>query len=193
MDDDPIARFLDWYHEAVNAAVPAPDAMVLATVGAGGRPSARVVLYRGVSAGGLRFFTNYESRKGEDLAAHPFAAVVFHWAQLERQLRVEGAIEKLPGAESDEYFRSRPRGHQLNAWASPQSRPIEGLAELVHRREALEAQYADREVPRPPHWGGYRLVPARMEFWTSGADRFHQRELYERRDDGRWSRSRLGP
>jgi pyridoxamine 5'-phosphate oxidase len=188
---DPIALFERWYEEAVGAGLTEADAMALATATSDGRPSVRYVLYRGLSRGGLRFFTNFESRKGDELTANPRAAVVFYWDVLGRQVRVEGRIERLDDAEADDYFASRPRGHQLAALASPQSRPI-GHEELRARYAELEASYADRPVPRPRTWGGYRLVPERVELWRRGEFRLHERTVYTRTPAG-WSEEQVGP
>ncbi len=169
-----------------------PEAMALATAGADGRPSLRIVLCRGIDARGIRFFTNYESRKGRDLEENREAAVLFHWASLGRQLRMEGAVERLSGAESDAYFRSRPRAHQISGLVSPQSHPIESLDRL--RRQAAEAneQHAGSDIPRPPFWGGYLLRPQAIEFWTRGDDRLHDRVRFDLRD-GAWHERRLAP
>lgn len=189
---DPIDRFLLWYDEAVAAGVPTPDAMVLSTVSPEGAPSSRVVLYRGLSAQAPRFFTNYESRKGHDLATNPRASLLFHWDALQRQVRFEGVVEKLSAEESDEYFRLRPRGHQINAWTSPQSAPIGSRGALLARFAELEQQFEGRDVPRPPHWGGYRLIPRVIELWQGMPDRMHEREVFTRVGDG-WLESILAP
>jgi pyridoxamine 5'-phosphate oxidase len=190
---NPLERAARWLEEAHRAqAEKEPDAMALATVGTGGAPSVRFVLCRGIDARGLRFFTNYESRKSLELAANARAAVVFHWHSFGRQLRVEGTVERLPSAESDAYFAGRPRGHQISALASPQSRSIGGLDELRQRATELDRQYAGRDVPRPDSWGGYLLVPTALEFWLRGTDRLHERIRFETRD-GKWHEERLGP
>jgi pyridoxamine 5'-phosphate oxidase len=189
--NDPIALFLSWFDEAVTAGVPMPEAMVLATCSRDALPSARVVLYRGLSAGGFRFFTNYESRKGHELADNPRAALVFHWAAQERQVRVEGVVEKLSPAESDDYFAARPHGHRIGAWASDQSQPIAHRDELLKKQDEYLARFG-AEVPRPPHWGGYRVVPQRIELWQGKPDRLHERHVFVRTTDG-WSRSLLSP
>jgi len=189
---DPIQRFNEWYDAAVAAAVRTPDAMVLSTATLDGAPSSRVVLFRGLSEGHVRFFTNYESRKGHELAANPRAALLFHWDPLERQVRLEGTIEKLDAAESDAYFAGRPRGHQLNAWTSAQSTEIQSRDALLAKHAEIEARYAGRAVPRPPYWGGYRLVATHVELWQGMPDRMHHREVYRRTASG-WTRSILSP
>lgn len=188
----PIERAAAWLEEARRAGNGEPDAMALATVGADGAPSVRLVLCRFIDARGLRFYTNYESRKALELAANPKAAGVFYWHGLGRQLRVEGTVERLSAAESDVYFAGRPRGHQLSALASPQSRPIGSLDELRRRAVELDREYAGRDVPRPDSWGGYRLVPVVIEFWQRGADRMHERSRFDLRG-GEWRESQLAP
>lgn len=189
---DPIQRFVEWYDAAVAAGARTPDAMVLSTATNEGAPSSRVVLYRGLSEGHVRFFTNYESRKGHELAANPRASLLFHWDAFERQVRLEGTIEKIPPAESDAYFASRPRGHQLNAWTSLQSSLIESREVLLTKHAEIEARFADREVPRPPYWGGYRLIATSVELWQGMPDRMHHRELFRKTASG-WSASILSP
>jgi pyridoxamine 5'-phosphate oxidase len=191
-DPDPLVEFRRWFHAAADAQIPAVNAMTLATVDERGRPAARVVLLKEVDDRGFVFFTNYDSRKGKDLAAHPFAALVAFWDPLHRQVRIEGEVEKVAPADSDAYFASRPRGSQIGAIASPQSQPIAGRAAL----EALVAE-AERAVgsgapARPPHWGGYRVVPDMIELWQGQPSRLHDRVRY-RRDGGRWQRDRLAP
>ncbi len=192
MIPDPIDRFLSWFAEAAAAGVPTPEAMVLSTVSPEGAPSSRVVLYRGLSGRAPRFFTNYESRKGHELALNPRASLLFHWDAQQRQVRLEGVVEKLSADESDEYFAARPRGHQLNAWTSAQSAPIESRDVLLTRYEELEKLYEGKPVPRPPHWGGFRLVPRVIELWQGKPDRMHEREVYTRVGD-RWLVSILAP
>lgn len=170
-----IEKFVEWYAAAVAANVPMPDAMVLSTNG----PASRVVLYRGLSDGCPRFFTNYHSPKAHQLTADPRAALLFHWAPLERQVRIEGVVEKLSEAESDEYFAARPYGHRLNAWASNQSEEIATREELLARVELFAKKYPNH-VPRPPHWGGYRVRPSSIELWQGMPDRMHERLLFER-------------
>lgn len=191
--DDPIALFRRWFDEAVAAELPEVNAMTLATADRDGRPSARTVLLKGVDGRGFEFFTNYESRKARELDANPHAALVFLWAPLHRQVRVTGDVTRLTAAESDAYFATRPRGSQLGAWASAQSRPIADRDELDGRWRRLEREYAGREVPRPPHWGGYRVVPREIEFWQGRANRMHDRFAYTRAADGGWRRERLQP
>jgi pyridoxamine 5'-phosphate oxidase len=191
--DDPIALFARWYAEAEAAGAPQRDAITLATATRDSRPSARVVLLKGIDARGLTFFTNYESRKGRELAENPHAAITWLCAPLERQLRAAGAVERLSAEESDAYFATRPRGSQLGAWASPQSWPLASRAELEERWAALERRYAGEPVPRPPHWGGFRVVPEEMEFWQGRANRLHDRFAYARAASGAWSRVRLAP
>jgi pyridoxamine 5'-phosphate oxidase len=166
--------------------------VALATVSASGRPSVRIVLMRGVDRGGFVFHTNYNSRKGQDLAANEYAALCFHWPGIEEQIRVEGTVEQLPAAESDAYFRTRPRGSQIGAWASLQSAELPSRESLETRYRELEAQFEGKDVPRPPFWGGYRLTPNRVEFWYGRPDRLHDRVLYTRDHDG-WHISRLFP
>ena len=189
---EPWTPFEHWLQSAIDHGLTRPDAMTLATIGIDGRPSARVVLYKGHTEDGLRFFTNYDSRKGRELERIPFAAAVFFWAELERQVRIEGAVEKLSEAESDAYFATRPRDSQLGAWASPQSQPLASRTELEQRLAELRRQYAEREVVRPPHWGGYRLIPDSFEFWTAAAHRLNERWLFRRSAAG-WQRSALAP
>ncbi|HHX4059455.1 pyridoxamine 5'-phosphate oxidase [Burkholderia contaminans] len=191
---DPFAQFDRWFKEALAAKLPEPNTMTLATVGDDGRPSARIVLIKGVDERGFVFFTNYESRKGRDLAAHPQAALLFYWIELERQVRIEGRIEKTSAEESDRYFASRPLGSRIGAWASEQSAVIDSRATLEAQEKAVSERFGDNP-PRPPHWGGYRLVPDSIEFWQGRPSRLHDRLLYTR-DAGTshgWSISRLSP
>lgn len=188
----PVDQFHRWFDEAVKARALEPNAMTLATVGADGRPSTRVLLIKGADAQGLVWFTNYLSRKGQDLAVHPVAAMQFFWPELERVVRVEGRVEQVSGAESDEYYRSRPLGSRIGAWASPQS-------SVLASRESLEQAWVEQQgllgedPPRPAHWGGYRLVPDRWEFWQGRPSRLHDRIEYRLRDDGGWLIQRLAP
>lgn len=190
--DDPIATLLHWMNEAEAAGEPLAEAMTLATATRDGVPSARMVLLRGISEGGLRFFTCYDSRKAVELDGNPRAALVFHWKSLTRQVRIEGAVERLSAEESDAYFASRPRGSQLSATVSPQSRPIPGLEGLERAREELDAQLGSAPVPRPANWGGYRLVPHTVELWIGGDFRLHDRFRFHRTAAG-WTRERLAP
>jgi pyridoxamine 5'-phosphate oxidase len=191
--NDPLELFLEWLRDAEQTGAEEPTAMTLATVGDDGAPSARTVLLRGADERGLRFFTNYDSRKARELEDDPRAALVLWWAPLHRQVRVTGTVESLPAAESDEYFAGRPRGSQLAAWASPQSSVLGSRAELESRVGELEREFEGREVPRPPNWGGYRLTPDEWEFWVGQPDRLHDRHRYRRSDSGTWSVERLAP
>jgi pyridoxamine 5'-phosphate oxidase len=189
---DPIEQFRYWLTEALDAQALEPNAMTLATVDAAGRPSARVVLLKGVDDQGFRFFTNYESRKARDLAANPHAALVFVWLELERQVRVEGTVTRVSREESESYFKRRPHASQLGTWASRQSERIEGRDVLEERLAALQAQYPEGEVPLPPFWGGYVVQPQAIEFWQGRASRLHDRFLY-RRVNAAWQIVRLAP
>lgn len=193
VDPNPIRQFQQWFAEAVQAELPEPNAMTLATVAADNRPSARMVLLKDADEAGFVFYTNYESRKGRELAQNPWAALVFWWVELERQVRVEGFVGRVTAEESDAYFQSRPYGSRLGAWASQQSQVIAGRAVLERRLEELTAAYQDREVPRPPYWGGYRLKPTVIEFWKGRPNRLHDRLQYRLRDDGAWLIERLSP
>lgn len=189
---DPHALFDDWFQAAKREPTADPTAMTLATVNAEGRPSARIVLLKAVDARGFVFYTNYQSRKANDLDARPFAALTFWWPWLKRQVRIEGAVERIADQESDAYFASRPRLSQIGAWASDQSRPVADRPSLEQRVQDTEAQFADKPVPRPPHWGGYRVLPERIEFWQDQSGRLHDRFLYHR-TDADWTRERLYP
>jgi pyridoxamine 5'-phosphate oxidase len=189
--EDPLDQLRAWLDEAQEA-IPRPHSMTLATATPGGRPSARVVLLRGLDDRGVTFFTNRTSRKGEELDANPYAAAVVHWWDLGRQVRIEGSVERTADAESLEYWSTRPRGSQVAAWSSPQSRLLSGRDELEARVDETEERFAGGEVPLPPFWGGYRLLPASIEFWTHRNDRLHDRVRYVR-DGGGWRRERLAP
>jgi pyridoxamine 5'-phosphate oxidase len=191
-DPDPIAQFRRWFDAALAADLHEPNAMTLATATPKGLPSARVVLLKGFDERGFVFYTSYEGRKSEEIEANPRCALVFYWGELERQVRVEGRVSRIPEEESDEYFGSRPRGSQLGAWASEQSRPVEGRDALEERLRNLEAEYEGRELPRPPFWGGYRVEPEVIEFWQGRENRLHDRLVY-RRSGGLWMRERLQP
>lgn len=192
VDRDPIKQFQLWFDDAVAAKLPLPEAMTLATATPDGKPSARMVLLKQVDHDGFVFFTNYHSAKAELLDANSYAALVFFWPQLERQVRVEGSVVKTSAEESREYFSTRPRESQIGAWASAQSEKIAGREVLEERTKELEELYRDREVDCPEYWGGYRLTPLRIEFWKGRIGRLHDRILYERDADG-WSISRLAP
>lgn len=189
---DPIDLFREWFTAAQRAGIYLPEAMTVATASADGAPSARMMLLKEVDPRGFVFFTNYESRKGEELAVNPRGALVFHWAVLQRQVRVEGLVARLPTDESEAYFRTRPRGSQLGAWASSQSRPVTGRAELDARLREHERRFAGADVPLPPFWGGYRLTPERIEFWQGRANRLHDRLRFERAGAA-WRAERLYP
>lgn len=189
---DPLRQFDQWLNEAIGAQVPEPNAMTLATVGADLRPSSRIVLIKGYDERGIVWYTNYDSRKGRQLAGNPYAALQFHWVELERVVRIEGVVEKTSADESDAYFNSRPLDSRIGAWASPQSQVIESRAVLVANAAKYGAQFM-LQPPRPPHWGGYRLVPDRWEFWQGRKSRLHDRLCYTRQDSGQWLRQRLAP
>ena len=193
VNPNPIKQFEEWFQAAIDAKLPLPEAMSLATVNREGKPSARMVLLKQVDQSGFVFFTNYRSSKAKELETNANAALVFFWPQLERQVRVEGTVTKTSAEESQEYFASRPRGSQIGAWASPQSQVIATRAELEQRQAELEELYRGREVEWPEHWGGFCLRPDRIEFWKGRSDRLHDRLLYERQPDESWSIKRLAP
>jgi len=189
---DPLKQFDQWLQEAIRSEVPEPNAMTLATVGHDLRPSTRVVLIKGLDERGIVWYTNYQSRKGQELAGNPFAALQFHWVELERVVRIEGVVEKVSDEESDAYFHSRPLDSRIGAWASPQSEVIEGRSVLVANAAKYGAQFLLRP-PRPPHWGGYRLKPEQWQFWQGRKSRLHDRLRYTAQADGGWLRERLAP
>lgn len=191
--DDPIHLFTRWFESAAEADVPLPESAALATATPDGRPSCRQVLLKEFDERGFVFYTNYESRKAAELEANPRAALTFHWTALQRQVRIEGTVERTSTEEAAGYFASRPRESQIGAWASPQSREIGSRDELESRAAARAEQFAGGDVPLPPFWGGYRLLPEWIEFWQGRVGRLHDRLLYERRDGGGWTMRRLAP
>jgi pyridoxamine 5'-phosphate oxidase len=192
LDPDPLRQFHLWFDDAREAGIQAPESMALATATPDGRPSVRMVLLKGADERGFAFYTNYESRKGDELEANPHAALLFHWQSLGRQVRVEGAVERVSDAESEAYFYTRPLGSRLAAWASPQSRPLAGREQLERLYDEAVARFPGEDVPRPPQWGGLRLLPGAFEFWQHAENRLHDRIRYER-DGVTWKRERLGP
>jgi len=192
VDPDPTVQFATWFRQAMEAGIPEANAMSVATVGADGRPSSRILLIKEFNRDGFTWFTNYRSRKGRDLEVHPYAALLFHWVELERQVRIEGRVERLAPEQSDAYFQSRPLNSRLGALASDQSEAIASREMLEQRFAQVVASQGDQPV-RPPHWGGYRLIPDRMEFWQGRPSRLHDRIVYTRRKDGAWDRERLQP
>ena len=192
MATDPLALFDQWLAEARTIEINDPDAMALATADASGRPSVRMVLLKGHGPDGFAFYTNEQSAKGEDLAANPRAALLFHWKSLRRQVRVEGTVERVPDAQADAYFATRTRDSQLGAWVSDQSRPLDSRQTFESRFEEVKRRFEGQDVPRPPHWRGYRVVPERVEFWLDRPHRLHERRLFMRDGDG-WSEGLLYP
>jgi len=189
---DAIEQFTRWWDDAVKSEIFEVNAMTLATSTKDGRPSARIVLLKGYDEKGFIFFTNYESRKGKELAENPNAALIFFWKEIERQVRIEGIVEKISATESDEYFLSRPEGARIGAWASPQSSVIESRR-ILETNEAAYATKFKNSIPRPPHWGGYRVMPLRVEFWQGRSNRLHDRIQYSKTADGSWKAERLAP
>jgi len=189
---DPIAQFSVWLDEAIKAQIPEPTAMSVATVGTNGKPSSRIVLLKQVDATGFTWFTNYQSRKGQEIDQQPYVALLFHWVELERQVRIEGKIERVSAVENDQYFSSRPLLSQLGAIASEQSQAIDSREALEAQFSAVEQQYGKHPI-RPEHWGGYRVVPENLEFWQGRRSRLHDRVFYTRTADGSWKRQRLQP
>ncbi|MGH1397097.1 MAG: pyridoxamine 5'-phosphate oxidase [Trichormus sp.] len=193
VDPNPFIQFKKWFEQALAAQLPEPNAMTLATTTPDGQPSARMVLLKDFDERGFVFFTNYHSRKGQELAANPQAALVFWWAELERQVRILGSVEKVSPAESDYYFESRPPQSRLGAWASEQSEIIPSREFLEQRMQELQSKYGNQEIPRPPHWGGFRVIPREIEFWQGRSSRLHDRLLYTPLHDGIWTIERLSP
>lgn len=191
---DPVSQFGTWFGEALEARVIEPNAMHLATLDRHQHPNARIVLLKSFDPDGFTFFTNYLSEKGNELTRYPFASLTFFWPELERQVRIQGEVKRISEADSDVYFQSRPRASQIGAWVSNQSSVIGSRQELEEKQQLIEAQFEGREVPRPPHWGGFRLAPDRVEFWQGGAGRLHDRILYtQTKSAGEWRISRLSP
>lgn len=193
LDDDPVELFASWFQTAMQARIYLPEAMTLATCDAEGRPRARIVLLKRFDERGFVFFTNYASHKAEELALNPRAALVLHWNVLERQIRIEGSVERLSSVESDEYFRTRPRGSRIGAWASRQSSQLSARQELLDRVEQTEQEFEDQVVPVPPFWGGYLLAPLRIEFWQGRRSRLHERVVFTRENQGAWQAQLLYP
>ena len=192
IDTDPVEQFARWWTDAINSEIFEVNAMTLATSTKDGKPSARIVLLKGYDDRGFVFYTNYESHKGNELAENPYAALVFFWKEIERQVRIEGVVEKISAAESDAYFFSRPEGSRVGAWASPQSTVIENRELLETNARYYTAKFKN-SIPRPPHWGGYRVMPLKIEFWQGRSNRLHDRILYTKTTEGSWKAERLAP
>ena len=190
---NPMDQFERWFEEATSVEINEPTAMNLSTVNENGRPSGRIVLLKGINDNAFQFYTNYESQKARDMAQNPFAALTFFWPELERQIRIEGKVEKLSDTTSENYFSSRPWDSQVGAWASPQSQVIESRDLLEDQAKSLRNKYEGRQVPKPPYWGGYQLVPVSLEFWQGRSSRLHDRILYRLDEDNNWMIERLAP
>ena len=193
VDADPIRQFRTWFDQATGAGIPEPNAVVVATASPGGRPSTRVVLMRGFDDRGFVFYTNYQSRKGGEIGANPFASMCFFWQPMERQVRVEGTVVRTSEAQSDEYFAGRPTGSKLGAWVSNQSGVVPDRPALEAEMEAIRGRFPGEEIPRPPHWGGFRVVPESIEFWQGRRSRLHDRLVYRKTPEGAWRIERLAP
>ncbi|QJD98485.1 pyridoxamine 5'-phosphate oxidase [Mucilaginibacter robiniae] len=192
-DNNPIKQFENWFTEALQAQIHEPNAMTLATATHDGRPSARILLLKGFDERGFIFYTNYLSRKGKEITKNPHAAMTFFWGPLERQIRIEGTLEKLSKEESEKYFHSRPKGSQIGALASPQSQEIADRSIVENKWKQLETEYTDKEIPKPSYWGGYILRPQLIEFWQGRSSRLHDRILYKKSDKSNWKKVRLAP
>jgi pyridoxamine 5'-phosphate oxidase len=193
INPSPVIQFKTWFDQALAAKLPEPNAMTVATTTPDGQPSARMVLLKDFDHRGFVFFTNYNSRKGKELAANPQATLVFWWAELERQVRISGSVEQVSSRESDQYFDSRPHQSRLSAWVSHQSEVVASREDLEYRLQEFQQKYANEEIPRPPHWGGLRVLPTEIEFWQGRPSRLHDRLLYMRLNDGSWKIERLSP
>ena len=193
IDKNPIVQFQQWFNEAVQEKIPEPNAFILSTAMVDFKPSARVMLLKGVENNSFVFFTNYESRKGKELTWNPYAAMVFLWLPMQRQIRIEGRVEKTSSEESEDYFQSRPRESQLGAWCSVQSSVLESRAELDNKYITLEKKYEGKEIPKPPYWGGFKVLPSAIEFWQGRTSRLHDRLRYTHHGDNNWLIERLSP